>query len=134
MVTSPNQPGLKRRRTAITGESPSNHSGLSAPRPSREARSAWNDDFPADFAVLEKIGEGSFGTVWTARSINSTVTPAVRVRPAASQSEEPEKEDEGLVALKRINPTCSPSRILNEFNQMRNLGAGEATYSWLSDV
>lgn len=123
MVTSPNQQGLKRRRQAVTGDNASARFGPSALRPSREARIAWDDDFPAEFDVLEKIGEGSFGTVWTA---TATATAA---EPEASQGEHGEKEDgKGLVALKRINPTCSPSRILNEFNQMRKLGAGEAAY------
>lgn len=54
--------------------------------------------------MLDKIGEGSFGTVWTARDRRCTEATAP------------------LVALKRINPTCSPSRILNEYQQMRMLG------------
>lgn len=55
------------------------------------------------FEVLDKVGEGSFGTVWTAK-------------------EHDKEASEPLLALKRINLTCSPSRILNEFEQMRKLG------------
>ncbi|CAM9738539.1 unnamed protein product [Scytosiphon promiscuus] len=120
MVTSPNQAGLKRRRQAITGEDRSAYSDRSAPRPSREAIIAWDDDFPAEYDVLEKIGEGSFGTVWTATAAATSIPS----KPAAPEREQECKGDKGLVALKRINPTCSPSRILNEFNQMRKLGAG----------
>ena len=79
--------------------------------PSREARIGWANDFPEDFEILSKVGEGTFSTVWSAKAKSA-------------------RQDcgggglEKLVALKRIHPTCSPSRILNEFEQMRKLGGG----------
>lgn len=97
--------------------------GLAPTEPSREARIAWNDDFPPNFLVCDKIGEGSFGTVWTATRVQEDGKHRGR-HDGESRGEEERGQE--LVALKRINPTCSPSRILNEFNQMRTLGGGEA--------
>lgn len=93
---------LKRRRIDSPGEKQLLESIFPPAGPSREAKLAWDDDFPEQFDILEKIGEGSFGTVWTAREHGNAASP--------------------LFALKRINPTCSPSRILNEYQQMRKLG------------
>lgn len=90
--------GLKRPRVEILGAA-EQHVGDSDIRrrhlvkaPSHEARIGWSNDFPERFEVLNKIGEGSFGTVWT------------------GQERDENKKMEPLVALKRINPTCSPSR------------------------
>lgn len=134
-------PSLKRRRevrraTNNTG----GNTGVSA-EPSREAAAGWGNDFPVDFEVLSKIGEGSFGTVWTAREKGKRPSErGAKERRQGGQGggkeeEGKEEEEDGgrgeeLVALKRINPTCSPSRILNEFEQMRKLGGerAETTY------
>lgn len=119
--------GLKRQRqeTGSAGTIPRVGSVSShAAEPSCEARVAWDNDFPTNFQVLEKIGEGSFGTVWLARrqERGGSSVPSMQQRQAAGGAEE---EKEELVALKRINPTCSPSRILNEFQQMQKLGGGQ---------
>jgi len=53
------------------------------------------------YHVLEKIGEGTFSNVFKAISLDSRME---------------------IVALKRINPTCSPQRILNEMRFLHLLG------------
>ena len=72
MLSSPRTPssasGLKRRREAHGIAEHRPKIGTLVPRePSREAQVGWGDDFPLNFKVLSKIGEGSFGTVWTAK-------------------------------------------------------------------
>jgi len=68
------------------------------------SKSAESLDFPelaGRYKVLEKVGEGTFSSVYTAVVNNGT---------------------NAIVALKRINPTCSPSRIINEINCLKKLG------------
>lgn len=135
MLSSPRTPsssGLKRRRETYDMAERRLKIGTLVPgEPSREAQVGWGDDFPVNFKVLSKIGEGSFGTVWTARRGNGREggsANGVRGWGAGEEGLEGQEEEEGggetegLVALKRINPTCSPSRVLNEFEQMRKLG------------
>lgn len=118
------QQGLKRRRDAIGADS-------DAPKePSREAKAAWNNDFPAKFDVLEKIGEGSFGTVWLGRRWKQE-DERMQQQPSAEVGR---REGGDLVAIKRINPTCSPSRILNEFEQMKKLRGGELGVCWICSL
>ena len=60
-------------------------------------------DFPeirGKYIVLEKIGEGTFSTVYKARCITSN----------------------RIVALKRIFSTSSPNRIYNEIKILNTLG------------
>lgn len=115
------QQGLKRRREVIGADTV--RVGLDAPKePSREAKAAWDDDFPTKFHVLDKIGEGSFGTVWLGRRRSEEDS----INHARHSAEGGEQEEDDLVAIKRINPTCSPSRILNEFEQMQKLRGGES--------
>ncbi len=115
------QQGLKRGRQAIGADAEpvkvTSHA-IPTTEPSREARVAWNNDFPPNFQVLDKIGEGSFGSVWLGK----------RTEDGNGHGPDGERreEEEGLVAIKRINPTCSPSRILNEFEQMKKLRGGES--------
>lgn len=114
------QQGLKRRREAIGTDAV--RADSDSPRePSREAKAAWNDDFPANFHVLDKIGEGSFGTVWLAQKHEEGSKHQQQQHSAEGGRQE---EEDDLVAIKRINPTCSPSRILNEFEQMQKLRGG----------
>lgn len=77
--------------------------------PTFEVKIGWANDFPEYFKILAKVGEGTFSTVWSAR-------------PMVDSKKHGDGETEGLLALKRIDPTCSPARILNEFIQMRDLG------------
>ncbi|CAN0423288.1 unnamed protein product [Ectocarpus sp. 12 AP-2014] len=118
---SPLENRRKRGRQDLGAGKTEDLSSFPHTQPSREARIAWNDDFPRNFLVCEKIGEGSFGTVWTATRLQEVGKQRGR-HDGESRGEE--ERDQKLVALKRINPTCSPSRILNEFNQMRALGGG----------
>lgn len=138
MLSSPRTPSsassLKRRREAHDIAERRPKIGALVPgEPSREAQVGWGDDFPTNFKVLAKIGEGSFGTVWTAKRTKEKgggnakgegggVMEGNAADEAAAGGGGVEEETDGLVALKRINPTCSPSRILNEFEQMRKLG------------
>lgn len=117
MTSSPGISGIKRRREPLRVTNVEELARSSHAQPSRDARIAWANDFPENFEVLLKIGEGSFGTVWSARRKG----PRPRQGGGLGEGE----ENRALMALKRINPTCSPSRILNEFEQMRKLG-GEA--------
>ncbi|CAB1119151.1 unnamed protein product [Ectocarpus sp. CCAP 1310/34] len=119
--SSPLEDRRKRGRQDLGAGKTEDLSSLPSTEPTREARIAWNDDFPRNFLVCEKIGEGSFGTVWTARRLEED---GKQRGPHDGESRGEEERDQKLVALKRINPTCSPSRILNEFNQMRRLGGG----------
>ncbi|CAM9810441.1 unnamed protein product [Ectocarpus sp. 4 AP-2014] len=119
--SSPVENRRKRGRQNLGAGKTEDFSIFPPTEPSREARIAWNDDFPRNFLVCEKIGEGSFGTVWTARRLQEDCKQRGR---HGGDSRGEEERDRKLVALKRINPTCSPSRILNEFNQMRTLGGG----------
>ncbi|CAN0404146.1 unnamed protein product, partial [Laminaria digitata] len=126
MLSSPRTPssasGLKRRRQAHDSAERRPKIGALVPgEPSREAQVGWGDDFPLNFKVLSKIGEGSFGTVWTAKRTEAREGANAKGRGGGGGAG---GGGEGLVALKRINPTCSPSRILNEFEQMRKLGGG----------
>lgn len=122
------QQGLKRGRQAIGDAEPVKLISHAVPTtaPSREARVAWNDDFPAKFQVLDKIGEGSFGSVWLGKKRNRTED--------GNDHDAERREEEGLVAIKRINPTCSPSRILNEFEQMKKLRGGESVVVLPADI
>lgn len=118
MTSSPASPRSLKRRWQDIGGGKARAAIGSFVEPSPEARTGWANDFPEHFEVLTKIGEGTFSTVWAARR---------RERgDDASRGE----EDGGLVALKRINPTCSPTRILNEFEQMRKLG-GESSFCYI---
>lgn len=120
-MTRTQHQSLKRRRDAIGTDTL--RVGSDAPgEPSREAKAAWNDDFPAKFRVLDKIGEGSFGTVWLGRRRAEEDTHKQQHQHSAEGGRQ---EEDGLLAIKRINPTCSPSRILNEFEQMQKLRGGE---------
>eukprot|EP00903_Cladosiphon_okamuranus_P012151 g11399.t1 len=126
-MTRQQQQGLKRRREAIgagAAVSVGVDSGDAPKGPSREARAAWNDDFPAKFHVLDKIGEGSFGTVWLGRRRNTEGGEKQQQQQQQQQHSAVRQKKDDLVAIKRINPTCSPSRILNEFEQMRKLRGG----------
>ncbi|CAM9866699.1 unnamed protein product [Ectocarpus fasciculatus] len=121
--SSPLENRRKRGRQDLAGAGKTRDlSGLAPTEPSREARLAWNNDFPRNFLVCEKIGEGSFGTVWTATRLQEDGKQRGHRCDGESRGEEERAQE--IVALKRINPTCSPSRILNEFNQMRTLGGG----------
>eukprot|EP01118_Nematostelium_gracile_P018239 TRINITY_DN804_c0_g1_i1.p1 TRINITY_DN804_c0_g1~~TRINITY_DN804_c0_g1_i1.p1 ORF type:complete len:475 (+),score=75.85 TRINITY_DN804_c0_g1_i1:103-1527(+) len=55
------------------------------------------------FEIIEKIGEGTFSSVYKAISVKTNE----------------------IVALKRINTTCSPERILNEMNHLYELKGKE---------
>lgn len=101
MSSSPSS-GLKRRRVESSGVKWIEAEFFPSAGPSRQARQAWDDDLPEQFEVVRSVGEGTFSTVWLARDRNST--------------------SDSIYALKRVNPTCSPSRILNEYQQMRKLG------------
>lgn len=122
MTSSPGTSGIKRRREPLRVANAEELARSSHTEPSRDARIAWANDFPENFEVLFKIGEGSFGTVWSARRNGP--------RPRQGGGPGGGEEKGALMALKRINPTCSPSRILNEFEQMRKLG-GEAAYMYI---
>lgn len=117
------QQGLKRRREAIGADTVVSVDSHSPNEPSREAQAAWNNDFPAKFYVLDKIGEGSFGTVWLGRRRNEENKKHAQQQHHSAEGGRQEEGD--LVAIKRINPTCSPSRILNEFALMEKLRGGE---------
>lgn len=101
MLSSPSS-SLKRRRVESSHEKWLESDIALSLGSSREARLAWDDDFPEQFELLGKIGEGSFSTVWKARERSDKAGP--------------------VFALKRINPTCAPSRILEEYRQMKKLG------------
>eukprot|EP01117_Protostelium_nocturnum_P005075 TRINITY_DN1837_c0_g1_i2.p1 TRINITY_DN1837_c0_g1~~TRINITY_DN1837_c0_g1_i2.p1 ORF type:complete len:522 (+),score=158.65 TRINITY_DN1837_c0_g1_i2:330-1895(+) len=60
------------------------------------------------FEVKEKIGEGTFSSVYKAIPVNRKCYGI--------------GESESFVALKRIYPTCSPLRILNEMQHLKRLG------------
>lgn len=59
------------------------------------------EELRGKYRVLEKIGEGTFSVVYKACRIDNP---------------------NQIVALKRIYPTCSPNRILNELKHLKTVG------------
>jgi len=60
------------------------------------------EEVKGKYRVLEKIGEGTFSSVYKAIDLNDPT--------------------QTVVALKRIYSTCRPGRILNEIQHLKNLG------------
>jgi cell division control protein 7 len=81
-----------------------------------------------DYEVTEKIGEGSphFGikrSNFFVGTFSSVYKAACKDQFVISRlNASGYSNDSNLVALKRIYPTCSPPRILNEMMHLRNLG------------
>ncbi|CAM9514860.1 unnamed protein product, partial [Choristocarpus tenellus] len=76
--------------------------------PSTKVKLGWEGDFPEEYEVLDCCGKGSFGSCWTARE--------------RTKDKNRGAEEERVVVLKRINRTCSPGRILNEYQHLCRLG------------
>lgn len=73
----------------------------------------------ANYRLIDKIGEGTFSTVYKAEAINGSVKlglqvwkspPLKHIKPRVSKRKNP------IVALKQIYVTSSPNRIHNELN------------------
>ncbi|PRP85956.1 cell division cycle 7-related protein kinase-like [Planoprotostelium fungivorum] len=60
------------------------------------------------YQIIEKIGEGTFSSVYKALPLKQ--------RPQGMP------EEDTYVAIKRIYPTCSPARIINEMKHLRGTG------------
>ncbi|PRP84813.1 hypothetical protein PROFUN_07467 [Planoprotostelium fungivorum] len=83
--------------------------------PSREEEGEFAE-ISNEYDIIEKIGEGTFSMVYKAVRKQKTEATSSPLQPPSSSS------DEDFVALKRINPTCSPARICNEMKHLKNLG------------
>ncbi|PRP80422.1 hypothetical protein PROFUN_11968 [Planoprotostelium fungivorum] len=74
--------------------------------PHKEVTASTRANFSLDTfkEIIEKIGEGTFSSVYKARPIHRS-----------------KNMKEEFVAIKRIYPSCSPARILNEMKMLRRL-------------
>lgn len=93
------------------------------------------------YRLLDKIGEGTFSTVYKAEAVNGAVVhgsqmwkspPLQRIEPD-SNTRSKHKKKNPLVALKQIYVTSSPNRIYNELNLLYML-SGNAHVAPLLDI
>lgn len=92
----------------------------------------------ADYRLIDKIGEGTFSTVYKAEALNGTVKLGSDVWKSPplkrdSSIEKIKKHKNPVVALKQIYVTSSPSRIHNELNLLYML-SGNSYVAPLLDV
>ncbi|CUM62652.1 uncharacterized protein PRCAT00000206001 [Priceomyces carsonii] len=88
-----------------------------------------------NYRLIDKIGEGTFSTVYKAEALNGTIklgsdvwrSPPLRKKKNASKRKNP------IVALKQIYVTSSPNRIHNELNLLYIL-TGNSHVAPLLDV
>lgn len=91
-----------------------------------------------DYRLIDKIGEGTFSTVYKAEALNGTIKLGSDVwkSPPLKRglvSEKSKKSKNPVVALKQIYVTSSPSRIHNELNLLYML-SGNSHVAPLLDV
>ena len=91
-----------------------------------------------DYRLIDKIGEGTFSTVYKAEALNGTVKLGSDVwkSPPLKRglvNEKTKKNKNPVVALKQIYVTSSPSRIHNELNLLYML-SGNSHVAPLLDV
>lgn len=90
-----------------------------------------------DFRLIDKIGEGTFSTVYKAEALNGKVmlgSDMWKSPPLKKNKHKPvPKKKNPIVALKQIYVTSSPNRIHNELNLLYML-TGNANVAPLLDV
>lgn len=91
-----------------------------------------------EYRLIDKIGEGTFSTVYKAESFNGSIylgsdiwkSPPMKKKKL---NKPPKKQKNPIVALKQIYVTSSPSRIYNELNLLYLL-SGSSHVASLLDV
>lgn len=90
----------------------------------------------SDYRLIDKIGEGTFSTVYKAEALNGIVklgSDLWKSPPLKKGSAVEKKQKNPVVALKQIYVTSSPSRIHNELNLLYML-SGNSHVAPLLDV
>lgn len=91
------------------------------------------------YRLLDKIGEGTFSTVYKAEAVNGSVQLGSQMwkspplQKKESQTSKSQKKKNPLVALKQIYVTSSPNRIYNELNLLYML-SGNSHVAPLLDI
>lgn len=83
-----------------------------------------------NYKLIDKIGEGTFSTVYKATDINNKVTSKYKSHFWSNQ----ENNNAKYVALKKIYVTSSPQRIYNELNLLYILTGGSPHVAPLVDA
>lgn len=95
-----------------------------------------------DYRLIDKIGEGTFSTVYKAEAINGKIKldsdvwkspPLKKHKNAPADASLKKKKKNAVVALKQIYVTSSPNRIFNELNLLYML-TGNSRVAPLLDV
>ncbi|CAK9435809.1 uncharacterized protein LODBEIA_P04840 [Lodderomyces beijingensis] len=94
-----------------------------------------------DYRLIDKIGEGTFSTVYKAEALNGQVrlssdvwrSPPLKKRKNNSAAVALKRKKNPVVALKQIYVTSSPNRIFNELNLLYML-SGNPRVAPLLDV
>lgn len=91
-----------------------------------------------NYRLIDKIGEGTFSTVYKAEAINGSVQLGSDIWKSpplkrSSLKKLPKKKKNPIVALKQIYVTSSPNRIHNELHLLFNL-SGNSHVAPLLDV
>lgn len=92
----------------------------------------------SNYRLIDKVGEGTFSTVYKAESLNGTIKLGSEIwkSPPLKRTKrkiKPTKKKNPIVALKQIYVTSSPNRIFNELNLLYIL-TGNSHVAPLLDV
>ncbi|KAI5951268.1 CDC7 [Candida jiufengensis] len=78
-----------------------------------------------DYRLIDKIGEGTFSTVYKAEALNGSINQKYDIWKSPPTKKSKLTKKNAIVALKQIYVTSSPNRIYNELNLLYILSGNQ---------